>query len=275
LICYNTSREYAQWTGSLLERLYKAFTNYWEHQKIELHEPEFPLVCLAFAERSSYVTAFRDEMNGNGDPGGIIGFYSIRSNRVNMYDLTGLESLHAERHGSSGEINDILSQPAAEPSVATIVHEATHQIAFNCGLQQRFADIPLWLCEGMAMYFETPDLSSHNGWHGIGKVNYPRLETFRKNLGDWQPGTLENLITVNDRLRNPQTAGAAYADAWALNYFLIKYHAKEYTQYIKLMAEKEPLGEDDAATRLKEFKECFGDLAPVERDFEQRMSRVN
>ena len=274
VVCYNTSREYAQWTSSLLERLYKAFTNYWEHQKLEIHEPEFPLVCLLFADRSSYVTAFKDEMNG-GDPGGIIGFYSIRSNRVNMYDLTGLESLHADRRGSMAEINEILSQPAAEPSVATIVHEATHQITFNCGLQTRFADIPLWLCEGMAMYFETPDLSSSRGWHGIGKVNYPRLETFRRNLGDWQPGTLENLVTSNERLRNPKTAADAYADAWALNYFLIKYHSKEYTEYIKLLATKPPILEDDAAARLREFKQCFGDLAPLERDFQQRMSRIN
>ena len=44
--------------------------------------------------------------------------------------------------------------------MATIVHEATHQIAFNCGMQQRYADIPLWLCEGMAVYFEAPDLAS-------------------------------------------------------------------------------------------------------------------
>ena len=37
----------------------KAFTNYWEHQKLELHEPEFPLVCLLFADRLLYVTAVK------------------------------------------------------------------------------------------------------------------------------------------------------------------------------------------------------------------------
>ena len=31
VVCYDTSRAYAQWTSSLLERLYKAFTNYWEN----------------------------------------------------------------------------------------------------------------------------------------------------------------------------------------------------------------------------------------------------
>ncbi len=32
LICYDTSRTYAQWAGSLFERLYMAFTNYWSHK---------------------------------------------------------------------------------------------------------------------------------------------------------------------------------------------------------------------------------------------------
>jgi hypothetical protein len=274
VVCYDTSREYAQWSSALLERLYKAFTNYWEHQKLELHEPEFPLVCLLFADRSSYVTAAREEMNGR-DPGGIIGFYSISTNRVNMYDLTGLESLHGDRRGSMAEINEMLSQPAAEPSVATIVHEATHQIAFNCGLQTRFSSIPRWLCEGMAMYFETPDLSSSRGWHGIGKVNYPRLNTFQHNLADWQTGTLENLITTDERLLNPQSAAGAYADAWALNYFLIKYHTKSYNQYMKLLSTKRPILEDDAAARLRDFKQCFGEFEPLERDFQQRMFRIN
>src|SRR5919106_761270 len=36
VVAYNTSRAYAQWTSSLLERLHKAFTNYWENEGIEL-----------------------------------------------------------------------------------------------------------------------------------------------------------------------------------------------------------------------------------------------
>ena len=116
--------------------------------------------------------------------GNIVGFYSLRSNRVNMFDLSGLEAIRTAngRRGSMREINQMLSQPAAVPLVATIVHEATHQIAFNCGLQNRFADIPLWLCEGMAVYFEAPDLTSTRGWRGIGRINYPRLATFQDNL---------------------------------------------------------------------------------------------
>src|SRR6185295_6360306 len=62
VVCYDTSRAYAQWTGSLLERLYKAFTNYWQHQGLDVREPEFPLPVLVFAERGSYDKASRDDL---------------------------------------------------------------------------------------------------------------------------------------------------------------------------------------------------------------------
>jgi hypothetical protein len=295
VVCYNTSRAYAQWTSSLLERLYKAFTNYWQHQGFELRDPEFPLPVVVFADRASYDAASRTDLPAG--TGTIVGFYSLRSNRINMFDLTGTEGanappaqevggsgfIHAKarqastrpnRRGSMREINQMLSQPAAVPLVATIVHEATHQIAFNCGMQQRYADIPLWLCEGMAVYFEAPDLASRSGWQGIGRVNYPRLDRFRKNLGSWHDGSLEEMLRDSKRFRDPHTALDAYADAWALNYYLIKYEPKAYTAYLKLLAQKRPLIEDDPKTRLAEFRKHFGDLKKLEQDFLKQMARV-
>jgi hypothetical protein len=274
VVCYNTSRPYAQWTSSLLERLYKAFTGYWKNQGLELREPEFPLPVLVFADRQGYEEASRADLPGG--VGTIVGFYSLRSNRVNMFDLSGLEAIRAAngRRGSMREINQMLSQPAAVPLVATIVHEATHQIAFNCGLQTRFADIPLWLCEGMAVYFEAPDLTSTRGWRGIGRINYPRLTTFQDNLAQWQEGSLARLLADSRRLRDPQTAADAYADAWALNYYLIKYEPEAYREYLKLMAAKPPLVEDDAETRLAEFRRHFGDLRVLEQKFLRQMSRA-
>jgi hypothetical protein len=283
VVCYNTSREYAEWTSSLFERLYKAFTSYWKRQGMDVEEPEFPLVVIAYADRGSYEAAAK-EVLGDGARG-VVGYYNLKTNWVNMYDLTGTESLRAQntgrqagatanRRGSQREITQMLSQRSAVPLVSTIVHEATHQIAFNCGLQTRLSDIPLWLCEGMAVYFEAPDLASSRGWRGIGRVNYARLETFRRNLPNWRRDSLTTLIADNHRFRDPQTAIAAYADAWALNYYLIKYHPKDYAAYLQHLADKPPLIEDDADTHLAEFKQHFGDLKTLERDFFQKMSRV-
>ncbi len=164
LICYNTSRDYAAWCGALFERLYMAFTNFWSRKGMKLHEPEFPLVAIVFNSRESYVEHSQKELGKSAEA--IVGYYSLRSNRITMYDLTGLESLRTAggRRGSSAQINRVLAEPAAEQVVATIVHEATHQIAFNSGMQTRFADIPLWVSEGLAVYFETPDLQSAKGW---------------------------------------------------------------------------------------------------------------
>ena len=274
VVAYNTSRAYAQWASSLLERLHKAFTNYWENEGLELREPEFPLPVLIFADRQAYDHFSRDDLPGG--TGAIIGFYSLRSNRVNMFDLTGAEALRGDdaRRGSMREINQMLSQPEALPLVATIVHEATHQITFNCGLQQRYADIPLWLCEGMAVYFEAPDLSSTRGWRGIGRVNYARLSTFRRNLSVWHNGSLTALLGDNRRFRDPRTAADAYADAWALNYYLIKYEPKAYTAYLEMLAKKTPFIEDGSETRMAEFREHFGDLSELEQRFLKQMSRV-
>jgi Protein of unknown function (DUF1570) len=275
VVCYNTSRAYAQWTSSLLERLYKAFTNYWQNQGFELQEPEFPLPVLVFNDRQTYERFSREDLPAG--VGNIVGFYSLRSNRVNMFDLTGGgEAMRGSgsRRGSMREINQMLSQPEAVPLVATIVHEATHQIAFNCGLSSRYADIPLWLCEGMAVYFEAPDLTSTRGWQGIGRVNYPRLTTFRDNLNSWESGSIARLVADNRRFRDPRTAVDAYADAWALNFYLIKYKPKAYTSYLKLQAAKPPLVQDDPQKRLAEFRDHFGDLDDLERVFLKQMSRV-
>jgi len=275
VICYDTSREYAEWTSSLFERLYKAFTNYWKRQGLELHEPEFPLVVIVYADRASYQAVAKSVLGGGA--GNIVGYYNLKTNRVTMYDLTGMESLRgpSNRRGSQREITQMLSQRAAVPLVATIVHEATHHIAFNCRLQTRLSDIPLWLCEGMAMYFEAPDLTSSRGWRGIGRVNYARLATFRRNLPKWRRDSLATLLADDRRFRDPQTAVAAYANAWALNYYLIKFRRKDYAAYLKLLAQKRSLMSDDPETRLEEFKQHFGDLHTLEQDFLKQMSRVD
>lgn len=99
LICYNTSRGYAQWCGALFERLYLAFTNSWKNRGFKLHDPAMPLVIVIYADQKTYVHHSADELGGNGNR--IIGFYSLQTNRVKMFDLTGVESARpgGERRG--------------------------------------------------------------------------------------------------------------------------------------------------------------------------------
>lgn len=281
VICHNTSKAYAQWCGSLFERLYLGFQNYWSKRGVELNEPECKLVALVFADGASYARYARPELGDS--PGAMIGYFSLRTNRMTMYDMTGTAGKAGER-GSAAQIALTLQQPDAAKTVSTIVHEATHQIAFNCGLHRRYADIPLWVSEGIAVYFETPDLNSSKGWSTIGAVNRSRLLAFHAYLQRRPADSLETLLRDDDRMRgranaqtagDPQVAGNAYAEAWALNYFLINMKSVQYRGYLQTLAAKEPLVADTPESRLAEFRNAFGDdLKALDRDFIRYISRL-
>lgn len=89
LICYDTTRAYAQWCGLLFERLYMAFTNYWSQapRGFELDKPEFPLVAIIFADKQAYLKYSRPDLGEAGES--IVGYFNLETNRMTMYDLTG------------------------------------------------------------------------------------------------------------------------------------------------------------------------------------------
>jgi hypothetical protein len=273
LICFNTSRAYAQWCGSLFERLYLAFTNFWSRKGFELHDPEFPLVAIVFADKPAYVAFSKPEAGEAVES--MIGYFSLQTNRMVMYDLTGLEASGKSRGGAAAQISRILAQPEAERTVATIVHEATHQIAFNCGLHTRFSDCPLWFSEGIAVYFETPDMSSAKGWRTIGAMNRPRLNQFQQYLRQRPDDSLATLISDDRRFRDTKQSLDAYAEAWALTYFLIRQYPKQYVAYLRQLSQKPQMVWDDEATRLAEFKQFFGtDLKKLDNEFARYMLRA-
>lgn len=272
LICYNTSPAYAQWVGALYERLFSAFFNYWSRRGAELHEPEFPLPVIVYNSQAGYAVHAQRELGDSAKT--IIGYYSLMTNRVTMYDLTGLEAGRAPG-GSAARINQLLSQPGSERTVATIVHEATHQLAFNSGLQKRLADIPFWLSEGLAIYFESPDLKSSTGWRNIGGVNRPNLLNFQKYAARRPADSLNRLITDDARFRDPAAVSDAYAEAWALSYFLLRTRNEAYVKYLRALYAQTPLLSFTADERLAEFKKHFGDdLTALDAEFVKYMRTV-
>ena len=264
LICSNAGRPYSEWCGALFERLYFAFDNYWRQRGIALSVPEFPLVAIIFRDQRQFLT-YGVETTGE-TLQGVTGFYDIRSNRMTMYDLT-----------AGASATDLMARIQAAPAqISTIVHEASHQVSFNTGLQVRLADNPIWLSEGLAMFFETPDLSSKTGWKTVGAVNELRLRPFRQQLAAGRPkNLLLSLIATDDRFRDPAEAGRAYADTWALNYFLIKMRPKQYVAYLKTIGSKAPLEWDDPQARVAEFKQAFGDdLDKLETDWLNYLNKL-
>ncbi len=268
LIVHSTGDAYARWCGLLFERLYTAFTNYWSRRRFELSEPEFPLVAIVFADFPSFQRYARAEAGEV--PGTLIGYYNIKTNRMVMSDLTAssYRPLAGSRRTTAARIRQMLAQPDARENVATVVHEATHQISFNCGLLRRESDCPLWFGEGIAIYFETPDLQSTSGWRGIGQVNQRRLARFRQYLAQRPADSIEQLVADDHRFRDPALVEDAYAEAWALTYFLIRRHPDRFHQYARTLQAKPPGVIDDRQTRLRDFRQAFGDdLEALDRQF--------
>jgi hypothetical protein len=283
LICYNTSKPYAEWCGALFERLLRAYTNFWRRRDLPLSSPEMPLVAFVFSDQQSYKRYVKQEL---GDAANSMdGYYNLLTNRIVMYDLTGAQNPErsGERLGSRAEISRTLSQPEAGRLVATIIHEATHQLAFNCGVQKRLADIPIWLNEGMAMYFETPDLRSSSGWRGIGSVNRTRLFQFR---GYCRARPADSLITLiadsrriqgkssDPRFQGPEATLDAYSEAWGLTYYLLKHRQKNFVNYLKFLSLK-PAGQTESPEqRIEDFETYFGKLDVLDREFMRQMKRL-
>jgi len=267
VLCSNAGAFYTQWCGALLERLTAAFLKHWRSGRLKLHRPTFPLVAVIFATQKQFAAyATRDAGPALADS---VGYYSVRTNRIVLRDLTA-----GPNSRPAGSVDGVRRKVRASPfNVATVVHEATHQIAFNSGLHTRYADNPLWLTEGLAMYFETPDLRNPKGWRTVGKPNPFRLRRFRAfAAGRRKPGSLQSLITDKERFTNAKTGADAYAEAWALTYFLIKTRRKQYETYLNGIAEKPRLIWDSPEQRLKEFQQAFGNLKQVEGAFLRFMS---
>ncbi len=274
VIAYNTTRAYAAWCGSLLERVHRVFYDFWPDLGLALETPSFPLVAVIFEDRGSFEQFSRPEVQGAA--GSVVGYYNMETNRVTMYDLTGLEQLRpaGARPNTSLVVQQILSQPAAAPNIATIVHEATHQLAFNSGLQTRYADNPLWVSEGLAVFFESPDLGSSKGWRKAGGLHLPRLDRFQRGLSHRSESSLAELISTDARLRDPKTAMDSYAEAWALCYFLLRERPHEFTAYLGELAELPPLASQTAAERRQRFIRHFGDLGELDQRFVRYVSAL-
>ena len=192
-----------------------------------------------------------------------------------MHDLTTGLLPPNQRPQQDRNINQILAAPNSLDMVATVVHEATHQLMFNTGMQTRMSDTPLWVNEGMAMFFETPDLNNSSGWRAIGQVSPPRLAQFRKEIPQRPADAFKSMLSVDTRLQDPETAASAYAEAWCFNYFLLQRHSEEYVEYLKFMSQKKPLVYDTPEDRLNDFKQFLGDdLDALEQEFLEYIENV-
>jgi hypothetical protein len=253
VICFDTSRAYAQWSGALFEKLHDAFLNYWRKAGVEVEAPRRPLVVVIFSDRERYEAHAARDLGAAADR--VVGYYNLMSNRVTTFDLTGSDQLARRPATSAARAGlEILASPEAAGLVSTLVHEASHQMAFNCQMHRRLAPVPVWISEGVATFFETPDPGGR-GWKRIGGVNRPRLDTF---LAGYRAGVLDEIVRGDEPFRASEGAIDAYARAWALTAFLAQTRKGALVEYINAIGAKPPLSPDGPEERLRDFVAAFG-----------------
>lgn len=256
VIASRASRAYATWCGALLERLRTGFLGHWERVKLPLTPNDSPLPILILQNKTQFTEyAVRD---GAAAAAETFGYYSARTNRVVLFDLTADQP--GEPLGEAAGRDEITRRLSRTPaSVATVVHEAVHQLAFNTGLQVRYADNPMWLTEGLAMYFETPDFGTGTRWTGAGKTNPWRLQEFQRSLPMRAEDSLSTLAQNEDRFHEPATMTSAYAESWVLVHYLSTKRREQWLEYLKTMRDKAPLVFETPEERLAAFRKAFGD----------------
>ena len=117
------------------EDLYRSFVSYFSQRGFHCTAPPFPLIGIVCRNQREF-QAFSAE-KGMTVPNGVLGFYNWKSNRIMLYDMGGTANSSNWQQNAS-----------------VIIHEATHQSAFNTGEHSRYTPPPLWLAEGLATMFE-------------------------------------------------------------------------------------------------------------------------
>ncbi|MBA2113915.1 DUF1570 domain-containing protein [Bremerella alba] len=252
IFVYNTSNEFAQGTMRIMESMLPGVMAHAKRQKIDVHDPEVPLVVIMFATEREYKEFAQL-------PDGVVAYYDTLENHVVMY----------EKPTQTPFKWDLYIRQA----ISTISHEGAHQILHNIGVQQRLSRWPMWISEGIAEYYAPTDFGKRMRWKGAGDINDMRmfeLESYLKARDATQAdGTM-----VDDTVGAGSLTSTGYASAWALTHYLASRKKVEFDKFMKKVSELRPLegaidrGDDGKISSNQEvFKEHFGeDFAEIERE---------
>lgn len=231
------------------EELYRNYMRYFTARGFEPKRPQFPLIAVVFPNQRDFLK-YANKTDANLLPG-TLGFYSPVSNRILLYDVTA-----GDRENPNWQIN-----------AETIVHEAIHQMAFNTEVHSRYCLPPRWVAEGLGTMFEARGVwNSKQFTQQADRINRYRFEEFKKYATHRRKtGSLAEFVS-SDRMFQSDPEGA-YAEAWALTFYLFETHSKQYVNYLQATADRPQFTEYRSQERLAEFSQFFGSEM---RQFESR-----
>jgi len=226
-----------QWAARF-EELYRSFVHYFLVRGFRLSDPPVPLVGVVCRNRADFVRYAARQ--GAPAGGGILGYYCLESNRIVLYDA-----------GDSGAGD-------WQQTASVLLHEATHQTAFNTGVHSRCADPPVWVAEGLATMFEAPGVYDSRRYpQRSQRINRERFEEFRSAVAPrHRPQLLADLVATDNFFR--AAPSAAYAEAWALTFYLVETQPRKYADYLARTARRAPFSADSSAQRTADFTAVFG-----------------
>src|SRR5262249_36583873 len=155
------------------EELYRSFHAYFSVRGFKLSEPEFPLVAIIFSDQASFARYAKGDQAAVSKT--LKGYYLTTSNRIALFEdpataglqTAGLELPRSLPERMLADVDGGFPFPSAladgslhaagsiEATLKdTMIHEATHQVAFNTGLHSRIGESPKWIVEGLATVFE-------------------------------------------------------------------------------------------------------------------------
>jgi hypothetical protein len=273
------ARTYAE----TFEELFRSFQAYFSVRGFKVNEPEFPLIAIIFPDYESfarYAAAESVSVSKN-----LKGYYLSTSNRVALFEDPASAAAQQSRLDSPRDlpVRSVLESAASFPfglplndgedSRAwgaiegslkdTMIHEATHQVAFNTGLHSRIGASPKWVVEGLATVFEAPGIRNSSSNSGVKtRINRQRFIWFG-NYREFRrkPKTLESVISSDDFFKSDVLD--AYSEAWAFSFFLIETRPRAYADYLRAIAAHDPLEAYPPQARLADFKRTVSKEIPL------------
>ena len=189
------------------------------------------------------------------------GFFGERAQLENdvwgwAFQNSGTASQFGHLHG----LDNVASRAGINSDLReTMIHEATHQLGYNLGLHNRTGRNQKWVVEGLATVFETPGMEEFAMDRDVRKRLNPGWHYgLQKFIKEGRPvGFLEKFVR-DDETFSTQMSNA-YAQAWALSFWLIETRPREYAKFLQKMASPEVTRQLTPDARVKLFKESFGD----------------
>lgn len=221
------------------EELYRSFVRYFSVRGFKLEKPPFPLIGIVCHDQNDFMRF--TAKNGAPVGRGVLGYYSMKSNRITLFD-----------RGDNGN-----TSRGWQTTNSTILHEATHQVAFNTGINSRYCPPPLWVAEGLATLFEAPGVYDSSDYPSReDRINLVRFKDFKK-MHRRPGGELPAALVSSDALFRSQP-GASYAEAWAMTFYLVETQPRKFAQYLTKTTEHRPFTKCTTAERVADFTSVFG-----------------